>query len=156
MGCQIMMRQSIPLYTIERVREIKPYDDVHDFCATEGPHVENMFHIKYEFAYFDFFSYARNHLVWVCRKKKKPVGILLARLYPSIFDPTVMILMQDLLYCKKSSGRAAHLLLSEFIDFGRVNANLVFTMITKSTNVKGRSLERLGFMKTEELYRLEV
>jgi hypothetical protein len=110
---------------------------------------------NFEFRDFDFHSYARNHLFWVCRRRGAPVGVLLARIYPSIWGSKTKVLWQDSLYCKKSSGKAAYLLLKNFMDFGRKEANLVFTCRAKHTNIKVKSLERLGFKKSEELFLLE-
>jgi hypothetical protein len=64
--------------------------------------------------------------------------------------------MQDVLFTKKSSGRATHILMNAFIDFGKANANHLFTMVAEQTNIKARSLDRLGFKQVETLYRLEV
>lgn len=91
----------------------------------------------------------------LCRRDGKPVGVMLSRLYDSILDPNVRILMQDLLY-GKSGTRASKYLLADFIDFGKANANHVISMIGERTNIKGRSLENLGFKKLETLYRLEI
>lgn len=140
-------------YTIERVTEIKTYSDVAEFAYEIGPSLGDLY--DFEFSDFDFHHYARSHLLWICRRNSKPVGMMMARLYPSIWDVKTLVLFQDSLFCKKSSGKAAYLLLKTFIDFGRDNANLVFTCRAKHTNVKVKSLERLGFTKTEELFLLE-
>lgn len=148
-------RWTITDYTIERVRPL--YSEVADFLIDEAPRVAAMFGGVYDWQNFDFAKYCDKHLVWVCCRRYEPVGVMMAQMYRSVFDPEVTILFQDLLYVKnKSSGRAAHLLMKEFIAFGRANVKLVFTMRTKHSNVKERTFERLGFEKTEELYRLEV
>lgn len=139
-------------YTIERVTHIPLYGDVADFVYEIGPALGDLY--GFEFSDFDFFKYAEKYLFWVCRRKGKPVGIMLARLQPSIWDEKSKVLWQDSLYCKKSSGKAAWLLLRTFIDFGRREANLVFTCKAKHTNVKETSFVRLGFYKSEELYLL--
>ena len=143
------------LYTIERVREIAPYGKIAEFFYQEAPNVEKIFDHRFAWAEFDISSYALHHCVWVCLRAGIPVGIMMAQLFPSIWDGK-KVLMQNLLYCKKSSGRAAYLLMKEFIDFGRAEASLVFTMTTKNTNVKEKSLQRLGFKKVEEHFLLEV
>jgi len=96
------------------------------------------------------------NLAWVCERDGEIVGIMLARLYPSVFDPGKLILFQDLLYVKKDVRRAAYLLLAKFIDFGKTRADHIFTAITDHTNIKGRSLAKLGFSKIQEQYRLVV
>jgi hypothetical protein len=139
------------LYTIERITDISPYSDVADFFYNLAKELDLY---DLDFTNFDFHAYAREHFVLVCRKKGKLVGCLFARLYPCVWDPKNKTLYQDGLFCRKSSGKAAYLLLKKFIDFGRREANLVFTCRTKFTNVKEKSFERLGFKKTEELFLL--
>lgn len=139
------------IYTIERVRVIEPYGDIADFFYTLA---EKLDLYDLDFKNFDFHRYAETNMVWVCRRKNKPVGVLFARLYPCVWDYKNLTLYQDGLFCSKSSGKAAYLLLKEFIDFGRREANLVFTCRTKYTNVKEKSFERLGFIKSEELFLL--
>lgn len=125
---------------------------VYNFFMSELPHVENIF--KLDGSNFNFDQYAKNHYVWVCWKEGRPVGIMMAQLYGSVFNPDQKILFQDLLYVKKSTSKAAYLLMKEFIAFGQANAKIVFTCKTKHTNIKERTLKRLGFEKTEEIYRL--
>lgn len=139
-------------YTIDLVHLIHPYDDVAEFVYEIGPALGDSY--GFEFSDFDFYNYASRNLFWVCRRKGKPVGVLLARFYPSVWDEKSKVLWQDSIFCKKSSGKAAYLLLNEFIDFGRKHANLVFTCKAKHTNVKEKSFQRLGFYKSEELYLL--
>lgn len=114
-----------------------------------------IFGYKFNFKNFDFISYARGGYFLVCRRDGKPVGVMLARLYGSIFDTETKILMQDLLYVKEPATRAAYNLLLEFIDFGRTNANLIFTVKSQHTNIKARSLEKLGFTKCDELWEMK-
>lgn len=144
------------MYTIERIRTI---DDIDGETAHFMQEVARLSVEKYDsdmdWRKVDFLGYARDGMIWICRKDGRPVGQMMARLYPSIFDPDIAILFQDSLFCMPGSGRAAHLLMREFIDFGRANANHVFTAIAQHTNIKGRSLEKLGFKKVEEAYRLE-
>ncbi len=142
-------------YTIKQIRSI---DDVGGKLAeflvdtqADGYRLDDAF----DWNKFDMLDYARRGMFLVCYRRGQPVGVMLARLYSSVFDPTVTILFQDILYVRKSSGRAAFLLLKAFIDFGRANADLVFTMVTKNSNLKGTSLEKLGFVRAEVLYRME-
>lgn len=143
-------------YTIERVREILPYSDTEWFFIAHGPPHIDRYGDHFDFSNFDFWAYARDHQLWVCRRRGEICGVMMAQLYGSVFDSEVKILFQDVLYCKMSSGRAAFLLFQEFLAFGRANAKLVFTARAKYTNVKGSTLEKLGFEKVEEIYQLEV
>lgn len=83
-----------------------------------------------------------------------PVGFIAGKMYGSFFDPDTRILFQQILYAEKP--RVTHALLREFIDFGRLHVNHVISCIGEQTNIKQRSLERLGFTKLEEVYRMEV
>ncbi len=151
------MHQKSSQYRIERITRLEQCDQVFaEFFIRSADHVAFMFGCKFNWRNFDFLRYAAGGAVWVCFKDEKPVGAMLARLYGSVFDPSVKILMQDLCYVSEPGGRAAHLLMTQFIDFGKSNANHILTMVAPQTNIKGRSLEKLGFQKIEELYRLEV
>lgn len=144
-------------YTIRRITKFEDFDDqLRDFLLEHGPKVSAIFQSRFDWTNFDFLEYARNCLFLVSYKKDKPTGVMLARLTTSVFDRSVKILYQDLLYVKVDGGRSANLLMREFIDFGKLNANHVFSMTTENTNIKGRSLEKMGFKKIEELYHLGV
>ncbi len=110
---------------------------------------------RFDFMNFDMLDYIDRGHVWVCKKNGRPVAIMMARLYNSIFDHETLVLMQDLLYTSERFSRGPYLLLREFIDFGRTHANLIFTMATRNTNIKARSLERLGFAKSEQLFEMK-
>ncbi len=143
-------------YSIERIRgidDITPELAAFFFKTADG--VAEKYGNKFDPKSFDFIGYAEKGLFLVCRRDGFPVGALLARLYESIFDSEVIILYQDLLVCGPGSGRAAHLLYKHFIDFGRVHADHLFTCRAIHTNIKARSLEKLGFKKVEELWRME-
>ena len=141
-------------YTLRRERTID--SDVYAFFIGEIARANAAVGETLDFSNFDVWDYAAKNLVWVARKNGQPVGVMFAQLYGSVFDPKSKILFQDGFYVKKSSGRAAFLLFKEFIDFGRANAKIIFTCRGKLTNVKARTLERLGFEKSEEIFRLVV
>lgn len=143
-----------PIYTVKRIDEIQPYGPEVKFFYENVVTLSKMFGIDY--LAFDFYRYAREHIVWIARKKGDPVGWLLARLYPHVWDSRLKVLRNDSLFVKSPNQKATHLLLKAFIDFGRKNADLVFTSSNKYTNVKESSFVRLGFKKTEELYALEI
>lgn len=103
---------------------------------------------------FPIQKFADHGVLFMCFKDDEPVGFLAATIQHSFFDPHVKILYQHLLYSSPGT-RASHYLIKEFIDFGKSNANHVITMIGAQTNIKSRSLEKLGFSKLEELYRME-
>lgn len=144
-------------YTIERLREWELDNDPEliEFIRDGAKQVAELYGHKFDWTKFKIRIYAFDHRITICRKDGRPVGAMLSRLYGSIFDDGVKILYQDLLYAKPGT-RAAKLLMDDFIDFGRSNANHIISAIGEHTNIKRRSLEKLGFKKLEELYRLET
>lgn len=127
------------------------------FMLNECPKLAAIYGDKFDWKNFSLKSYAeRGGIFWIARLDGEPVGFLMASLGRSIFDPNVTILFQDSLYVSCKGTRAAHMLLNEFIDFGKQNANHIITCLTPYTNIKRRSVERLGFSKLEELYRMEI
>lgn len=110
---------------------------------------------KFHWTNFYLEHYVRHHRVVVCYRNWVPVGVMLSRLFPSIFDRNKVILYQDLLFAEKGT-RAAKLLFEDFVDYGKSNANHIITMIAEKTNISPRSLEKRGFKKLETQYRLEV
>ncbi len=144
-------------YTIERVTDCRYIDgELASWLLDESEKVEKLFGGKFKARNFDFHSYAREGYFVVCKRDGKPVGILLARLYESIFDPERKILAQDLLYVSEPATRAALLLMRNFIDFGKANANHIFTQLALKTNINAKTPCKLGFKKIEEVYEIEV
>lgn len=118
----------------------------------------NAINEKYEFKFngwwdFPFEEYlSRGNLILVCWKGDEPVGILAATLTNNLITGKKM-LFQD--HLSSVSPKATYLLLKEFIDFGKRNAKTIITCVGKNTNLKPKSLEKLGFEYMETLYSLE-
>lgn len=91
----------------------------------------------------------------ICLRGDEIVGVHLSRVASSLWDPAVKTCYQDLLWAR-SGTRAAYLLMSDFIDFGKSNAQHLIMAISGPTNVKPKTLERLGFKKFEETWRMSV
>jgi hypothetical protein len=117
--------------------------------------VSSLYGEKFNWRNFQIRDYAINHRVMICERDGEMVGIMLSRLFDSILDPSIKILMQDLLFAERGS-RAAKLLMDDFLTFGKSNADHLITMVTPKTNIKRQTLEKLGFKELETLYRLEV
>lgn len=142
-------------YTIEKIKSIDDIDQELSYWLFDNADtVAGMFRDIVDFRNFDFLHYCRIGEVWLCRRNGKPLGIMMARLYGHVFDPETKILKQDLLYVKEPGFRAASILMNAFVDFGKRNANLIFTMKTNNTNIKASSLIKLGFVKAEELFEM--
>lgn len=142
-------------YTTSRLTPWTVTDDVEEFAREAAVLLEERYNGRFKAGNFDLREYVGRNLVLVCRRDGEVVGILLAQQFRSVFDNHTQILMQDLLYAKPGAIWAARLLLDQFVDFGKRNANHVFTMTTPQANIKGKSLERMGFRKIEEIYALE-
>jgi hypothetical protein len=148
--------QTSPTYTIEQFVGEKSFPSgLIEFFQEAAKQVAKMYSDSFDWRNFTLMKYAQSARLMVCYKDDKPVGVMLYQTFPSVFDPETIVCKQDLLYVKKGNPRATKLLLDEFIDFGKANANHVITMIAEKTNIKPRSLEKLGFKKLEVLYRLE-
>lgn len=150
-------RSIIERYTIEQVTAYTLAEDaeMQEYICTVSKRVSYKYGKLFGWENFKPYTYAHAHRLMLCRRDGRPVGVMLSRVYGSVFDPDVKILFQDLLYGEPGT-RAAYLLLRDFIDFGKANANHIITAIGKQTNIKRRSLERLGFNKLEEAYQIEV
>ena len=80
---------------------------------------------------------------------------MMSQIFSSAFDHETSILYQDMLYVRE--GRmTAYLLFKDFLDFGKLHANHIITGINNNTNIKPQTLQKYGFEKLEELYRLKV
>ncbi len=154
-------------YTID----IKPFYILHQFddCAVDmcideldvlAQEIAARFGKRFNPWKFEIRQYANQNRFMVVRhfssKGKTIVGVMLSSLYRSAFDHLVKIQHQDLLYVRPGHPRATKMLMDDFIDFGKRNANHLISMIGPATNIKPRSLERLGFKVMETTYRLEV
>lgn len=143
-------------YTIERVLPEHLQDQkLLEYLATSAKQVAKLYGNKFDWKNFSLRGYLSRYRFMLCRRNGVPVGFMMARLYDSIFDPEKAILMQDLLFAEPGT-RAAHVLMQDFIDFGKANANHIITMIAEHSNIKPSSLERYGFKQLETLYRIEV
>lgn len=145
------MTYTIETLDIKTVSE-KDLQEIADLAQRTAEAFEN----KFDWRKFKVLKYIALARLSVCRRDGKIVGMMLARLCSSLFDDSKKILMQDLLVTEPGAWRAAKLLLDDFIDFGKGNANHIITMIAGPTNIKPRSLKKLGFHKLETHYRMEI
>lgn len=146
---------STRIYTIEVVT----YQNIERFAEylwQVGVAETELYQAKYNWESFDFAWYlSTGGHMRICLRNGEPVGLMMYRVSEPIFDDRLRVLKQDLLYCQ-SGTKAAKLLLDEFIDFGKTYADHIITVIGEKTNIKAKSLEKLGFSKLETLYRMEV
>lgn len=109
---------------------------------------------KYSWKGFDLKRFADEQYFWVSFKGAQPTGFLMASMYVSFFDSRVKMMRQNLLYSLPNT-RSSLLLLKTFVDFAKTQSKHTISAIGLNTNIKPRSLERLGFKKMETLYRME-
>ena len=108
----------------------------------------------YDWSRFPITKAVRERRVMMCFRKNKPVGFMVSTLSGHLFDPTIILLKQNVLFALPNTRAAFHLV-EDFIDFGKANANHIIASIGTETNIKSKSLEKLGFKKLEEHYRME-
>lgn len=127
-----------------------------EFIAAVGRHLAKRYKVGFQSEKFNLVLYADHARITIAYDAKdRPIGLMLSRLYRSVFDGTTRILMQDLLYARPGS-RASKVLLDDFIDFGRHNADHILTVIGERTCIKPSSLTGMGFKELETIYRMET
>ncbi len=142
---------SVKQINVEDMRDPELFQFVRTGAEVLGVVYDNTFNYEN----FPIMSYIKSHRFVVCFRGLKPVGFMLSRFFPSLFDPTVKILFQDSLFALPGT-RAAKYLMMEFVDFGKSNADHIVSMIGLKTNIKRQTLEKLGFKELETLYRMEI
>lgn len=143
-------------YTVRKL-EVKDLKNalILRFIADSGDRLNRVYGDKYEWSHrFPLKYTVENHLFLMCFKGDEPVGLMVGTIQPAIFDINRTVLRQETLFGKYP--KATIELLRYFIDFGKVNANLILTNIGEHTNLKPASLEKLGFTKLETLYSMEA
>lgn len=125
------------------------------FIGEAGKKLNQQYDQNYDYNHFPIREFVKKHYLCVCYRDGSPVGFLAASLFSSFFDSKCRILYQNLLYSLPNT-RATYFLLRDFIDFGRLHANHIITVIAEKSNIKPQSLIKLGFKKLEESYRMET
>lgn len=141
-------------YTIEHVMSIDIDEALIEYIKSAGSKLNLMYGTNYKvLENFDLYRFADTNYLWVCKRDGQYVGFLAASRMVSFFDRDVVQLVQQLLYAEPGT-RASLLLLREFVDFGKRHADHVISVIGNKTNIKKRSLERLGFKELETVFLL--
>lgn len=144
-------------YTTKRITaaEFKASASIQQFVFRSAVKSNRIYKTNYNWSRFPFLQFIDKHYFCICFRDDQPVGFLMASLFTSFFDPNIFILEQNLLFSLPNT-RGSYYLFKDFIDFGKANANHIISMIGSETNIKSKSLEKLGFKKIEELYRMET
>lgn len=142
------------IYTI--TRETEYTDDLKNFIETEGFEISKMFDGVFNHHNAAVELLIKNAVFLVGRRDGEIRGLHVSWLFKSPLDTTVSILQQQIFYVKPDSGRTAFLLFDKFIDIGKNEANHIITMLTRHTNIKPETLNKLGFEEKEVMYRMEI
>lgn len=110
---------------------------------------------KFDVSGFRIVRFAEEHRLTVCFRDDVPVGFMMGCLSKSFFDENVIAFRQMALWSLPKT-RGAYLLLKDFIDFGKVNANHIICTIGTKTNIKPATLGKMGFEQLEVFYRMEI
>lgn len=141
-------------YTIKRLKEADVTQQIREFIFYAATQANKAYGNKYNWSRLPIIELMNKHYFAMCFRDGEPVGLLIATLGKNFFDPDIIVLKQNLLFSLPNT-RSSYYLLKDFVDFGKTHANYVITSIGTETNIKNNSLEKLGFKKLEEHYRME-
>lgn len=139
------------MYTTDLLLPNEATMEIEDFIVKSLTEINDSRDKFYNNVSFNLKKYLENYYCFVCRKDKKLVGFILAMKGPSAFSNQTQILISDVLYAVPGT-RAAHHLIHHFIDIGKRNADHVIIALNVKSNIKPRTLERLGLKETEKLF----
>lgn len=91
----------------------------------------------------------------VCYLDARPVGVMIGSLVGGLFDPSVRVLRQELMYSERGF-RTARLLLDDFVDFGKRRANHIIVTIAEHSRLRAANLQAMGFEPLQAMFRMEV
>ena len=97
-------------------------------------------------------------LVLVAEKKdQEQVGFIIGAMTPHLFNPKVIVLAQLLWWVDpaRRKSRAGYLLLREFIDWGKKNADWITFSLEENSPLNEQTLIKIGFRRTERSYLIE-
>ncbi len=140
-------------YTIERARVLT--NELQNFVNSEGPRIAEIFDNKFNPSGAALEGMIERGIFLVGRRNGEIRGVHISWLVKSPLDVEIKILQQQLFYVKPDSGRMSYHLFNKFIDIGKSEANHIITMLTRQTNIKSATLEKIGFKELEVVYRLE-
>ncbi len=100
-----------------------------------------------------------SHFVAVAEKEHVgPVGFIAGLLVPHIFNPMIRCLSECFWWVQKEyrHTRAGYLLLINFVDFGKKNADWILCTIEEHSPINPSALLERGFTLKERNYIMEV
>jgi len=148
------MGVTMTTYIVERVTERD--EDLRIFFKENLCNISELFDNVFDWNHSAVELMLEKGIFLVGRRNGEIRGLHISWLSRNPLDLNIKMLQQQLFYVKPDSGRMAYFLFKKFIDIGKIEANHIITMLTRQTNIKPDTLERLGFKELEVLYRLEV
>lgn len=140
---------------VERVTELT--DELRSFLIAELPSIAELFDDVFDPQYAAIEHMLKNGIFFVGWKNGEIRGFHQSWLVNQhALDVRIKVLRQQIFYVKPDSYGVAEQLFQKFLDFGKLEANHIITMLTRRTNIKPETLMKKGFKEMEVLYRLEV
>lgn len=141
-------------YTVRRIGPGDLDNDILDYIKTALTKTAKMYDLPHNIENMAIGQLALRHLVLVAYRDDVIAGFTIGIISVSVFDITLKTLNQLTIYSDYPIATAK--LVRYFIDFGKANANLISMNTSKFANIKGSTLEKLGFAKGDTEYRMEV
>ena len=145
---------NIMAYIVKQIKSEELSISIQRFIYKSLIELKALNNYKYNVDNMPIKSIADKQLLLVCFRGEDPVGFMIGTKGNIPFDPTLTVISQLVLYSK--FPKASHLLIGNFIDFGKRNANYISMCVGKFTNLKESSLKKLGFSKGDVEFFMEI
>lgn len=145
-------------FEVRRITDKELTPELGNWLVSQAYDINAMYGFKHSgWVAQEWMKYFSNpsHVFIFCFENGKPRGFIWGHLGSSMFDSSLIVLKQILLYSRPNS-RATKYLLDSFVDFGRQNAKHIITTVGMQTNIKASSLKLKGFRLLEVDMILEV
>lgn len=97
------------------------------------------------------------HPFYIAENEREPIGFIAGAVHAHPFNPSLRVLSEMFWWVAQPfrGSRAGHLLLREFIAFGKANADWIVMTLEHESPVNPETLTRRGFRPKETSYLLE-
>lgn len=98
------------------------------------------------------------HFLTIATQEENPVGFIAGYFNPHLFNPSILVLCELFWWVtpEHRNSRVGAMLMNEFIDFGKKNAQWISFSFNRFTEVNEHALTKRGFHLHEKTYLLEV
>jgi len=145
-----------------KVRHAQPGDI--DWIVNELRDFSDFFGTEYNM--FEDEAYAVEKMLWIIKdqiafvaeKDEELLGFIAGLVTPHLFNPNIIWLTEMFWWVPEEHrhSRAGLLLLNEFVDWGKENANWITLGLENSSPIKTESLAKRGFKLHERAFLMEV